>query len=375
MSEENLLVNSSDHVGEHVLEAPPTPKDGPGIVSVSRQPLPTQTTPFDTLLTTWQATGIRVGIPLPYVGDDRTPLFYIRHTPIIPHMAFPFPGSIPFTWRNLPIVPYTTKNVGSRVRVYQHSPPPFITAYALSHRRWAGSIAFRLNAVTNFTASGYVWCAKLRNAQISMLNDPTWYLTHASSNDGVPSSIMSNSFMRSDVSMFRHIEVESPYEYPVPWMDTMFDFQESLFPSSDGTWNNATRYNNSALPCNADYLAVGLRGQIAASDTSNMLYYEVEMRLMPDFQFAQPLLPFAGYCLSPAVINWQFSGSSLLDKMQLADWPFLFTAGNHFGLFDVFPINFREAEENKEQTFMEAFSRLNCCSTTPSAPPPYSPNV
>jgi len=260
---------------------------------------------FYDLLKTWQPMGIRLVINLPFIGDDRTPLVYIRHTPLIPHLFYPFAGSAGLWNNRFPVrtVPGTQASP-SAISITQHSPPPLASVMALSHRRWRGGIHYRLNAVTNFTAAGYVWVAKMRNCGYNITNSlpntiaegfRAAHLPASSSTyDGAPSGVMANSFLRSDVSMFRHIEVVSPYEYPLPWQDMHFEV-------NTGSFNASVVANDTepALLNGDDWIVLGLRGQIAASDTSNQLMYELEYKLGDDFEFSQPLLPFCGWSFSP----------------------------------------------------------------------------
>ncbi|UUW06599.1 VP3 [Cat Tien Hospitalitermes polycipi-like virus] len=257
--------------------------------------------------------GIRIAIQLPYIGDDRSALFGIRHTPIIPHCGLPFPGAVAYWQDNFPVRTVTRNRSG--ITITQHSPPPHPSIMAFHHRYWTGSIKYRLNAVTNFTASGYVWVTKMRNVvSVNQIDHPDAIMfRHVSTRDGMPSAAFHSSFLRSDISMFRHIEIESPYEYIVPFQDTFFELNESLqLVDSNGA---RTRMYDTPRPNNWDWLIVGIRGSIASADTSNTLYYELEYCLGDDFQFALPLLPSPVYLVSPYTFTEQANGNKDVENV------------------------------------------------------------
>jgi len=319
MSESNQLVQERQVIDEEI-RSPAMPLSHPNVPNMPRQNLGiNRGLSFSRYLYSWQPMGIRIGIQLPFVGNDRDPLFVIRHSPFIPHPGHPFFQPYNIWQRWFPVLVPVNNFTDESITITQHSPPPMIAALAFSHRRWRGGISYRLNAVSNFTASGYIWVSKVRNVPRGIwqpTGGPNMGISRINSSstfNGMPSSIFTNSYLRSDVSMFRHIEVTSPYEYISPYQD----LEQALAETFNGTRPSApgilfTHSTNTSFNFD-DYLVVGLRGAIAAENNANTLYYELEMKCEEDFEFSEPLLPFAGYETSP----WEFKNANTVPYLNL----------------------------------------------------------
>jgi len=279
----------------------------------------------------WMPMGIRVVINLPYIGDDDTYLFAIRHSPIIPHLAWRRARAVKYWRDNFPVRAGRTGNTG--ISITQHSMPPVCSLLAQCYRAWKGSIQYELRCVSNFAAQGAIVVGQRRNVFYSFSNsfDPTiggFLPGFSAPNTNNQIAFMHNAYSYSDVSMFRHIQTTSPYTRIPPWFD-QFSYESACFSNVTGIEN---RYPTDpalwrALQWGHDEVVFSLKGAIAASDTSNQLMFELHMRLCEDFEFDQPVPPppwlLDTYVLATGVNNprriitipstaWRFSGNNTI---------------------------------------------------------------
>lgn len=297
--------------------APPNETPMPGVAKPTTALFPMcRPVSFIEQMRKWQPMGYRVMITLPYIGDDRTYLFMIRaqpHIPWLPDLMRDAPMWLyntqsqiryynhfrpvihdvsyigaPATWGPQSMsprpIPVDSNGVGL-ISITQHSPPPLFAELARNYRKWRGSIKYRLRCVSNFATQGYVFTTFLRrlamhqgdfdfNKQMVPVYRPDW-----SYNQG-----MLNAYLASDCSMFRHIEVTAPYEYLTSWKDYHEDMFVRSAPKQLPNIANTARADHNL----ENFIGVGLRGQIAASDTQNQLWYELEYAAGDDFEFALP---------------------------------------------------------------------------------------
>lgn len=109
--------------------------------------------------------------------------------------------------------------------------------------------------------------------------------------------MMLHAYQPSDISMFRHIEVSMPYDYPVPWYDQYqwidnrclnADVDSNSDPPVDYVYH--TYYPYIEEWCADNWIAFALRGEIA-STSKGSIFFELEYRAGEDFQFSDPGLP------------------------------------------------------------------------------------
>lgn len=243
---------------------------------------------FDDIIHRWQPMGIRIIVDIPYIANDSQWLFLIRHNPYVPWIGEDR-GSDIYNFSNLFPVRFQPGQEGAGnldrlpVHITQHSPPPLLSLLSQIHREWRGSIKYRLRTVSNFTAQGYIFATLLRNeTPISGLVDPLHTQFIQTQDDYSYSQGMYNSYTQSDLSMFRHMELVVPYEYPVPFFDQ---------------FNYLTRgkYNTGPLEDLVEhygdtYIAVGVRGSITTPSATSQIMFELEYAAGDDFQFGNPFL-------------------------------------------------------------------------------------
>lgn len=233
-------------------------------------------TQFYDVIRRWQPMGFRVIIKLPYVADDTEPLFAIRVGPYIcPNSTspvvcpvFPLPGG-------------SSARAGDPVVVHRYGANPPLAVAAMACRGWVGSMKYRLRCVSNFVSSGYIIAGTLKGAYSSewilpidfaSKPRPVWGLA-----DGYD-VFMQNSYVLSDTSMFRHIEVDVPYEYPLPWYDQQRALGEFIYPT-------VALGKSSEINCPDNYIVVSARGTINSPDAGAELVYELEYAAGDDFEF------------------------------------------------------------------------------------------
>lgn len=272
--------------------------------------------------------GIRVVINLPFVSDDSSFLFAIRNGPFIPDL-YPYQdtnnnagGLAPnpklpteqlsiYAWNNMRNVHhFQTYDVSKMQGVdlpdapnhfpkdypieitYFDKPPPLAT-FATSFRRWRGDMQYRMRVVAGFATQGYVFVSPIKNifSPIGMYN-PFKYRLSFNRQDTSYREAMLNSYVMGDTSMFRHIEVTTPYEYPVDWYDQFAWMARRVSPTTGRVGGNNARVCWSPVEPHGDnYIVMGCRGEIAAAHTGAQLAIELEYRAVEGFQFADPFLP------------------------------------------------------------------------------------
>lgn len=266
------------------------------------------------LMHQWQPMGIRITLKLPFVSNDWGFLFLIRNGPFIPRLnrqvdkAIAPEGNIDvYAYNNLrnvfllpddgnenEFVSYPS-NYPLSLSVYDH--PPVLSTIAHSFRRWRGDMQYRVRVVAGFGTQGYLVAGNLKNEMMPIgIYDEYRATPNITRMDASYRQMMMNGYVMSDTSMFRHLEVTVPYDYPTDWYD-QFQWIENrvAFP---GVLALPTKPKSYAFRepmflneiSGDDFVAIGVRGSIEAKDTTVMAF-ELEYRAMEGFQFGEPGLP------------------------------------------------------------------------------------
>lgn len=268
------------------------------------------------LIYQWQPMGIRVVIDLPFTGNDQDFLFLIRNGPFIPYWSLDYSVSKPdlgpknqpeagwptnyrqFLWNNARNVLHGFKsaqdfpqNYGIHISYYDL--PSILSTMALSFRRWRGDLQYRIRTVAGFATQGYVFLGQLKNyfQPIAIYDE---YNQHAGvqRQDASYRECMQNSYVLGDTSMFRHFEITVPYEYPVPWYDQYAWINRRISPHRYITpaGDPAPSAPITLEPHGDNFIAMGVRGNLAAAQTGAQIAFELEYRAVEGFQFADPFL-------------------------------------------------------------------------------------
>lgn len=279
------------------------------------------------LMYQWQPMGFRVVLNLPFVGDDRSFLFYIRNGPFIPDP----PNVIQckdFQYDNAPsginlVSSYIWNNTtpvylfAYEPRVYpgyegdkdfpivltQYDMPPIISTLARSFRRWRGDMQYRIRVVAGFATQGYIIVTPFKQNFVPIgAYDANKIQPAIHVKDTTYRDKMINSYMLADTSMYRHIEATMPYDYPTSYYDQYAWLSRRVAPGmnfaiQDGKILELGNFIQGE-PHGDNFLAVGLRGALAATQVGSQIEFELEYRCMEGFQFADPFIPPTMYTRS-----------------------------------------------------------------------------
>lgn len=276
---------------------------------------------LDHWIKTWQPMGIRITVNLPFIGDDSTPIFYIRANPYIPYYYNRSPNYIYNLSNTFPIIlgSRSTSLIASDlgIQVTQYDNPPPLAILSRSFRRWRGSLQYRIRTVGNFTQQAYLqsWPIYNRIPPVGIHNpwatNPILPLKDDSFMEG-----MLNSYVMSDLSFQRHIEVQMPFQFPVKYYDQYRWLNAQCAIPSYTTANEQIKVTSYPIkmPHGENWIALAVRGTIAAQSTGQITF-ELEYRGGEDFQFADPFVLDTDFNLP--IRNWR--NSSALNKLY--SWP------------------------------------------------------
>lgn len=267
----------------------------------------------------WQPMGIRVILSLPFTGNDFDYVFLIRNGPYI---AFPsltgytdldadgsptkFKGKVSsFGYNNTKAVflpfekgsKYPSPDKPVRTLV-QYDQPPIISSFSQCFRRWRGDMQYRIRLVAGFATQGYIIATTVKNtfSPIAIYDEYT-YAPHIDRQDSSYRAGMMNSYALSDTSMFRHLELTMPYEYPASYYDQYSWLSRRTSPSvnfdyddQNKVWKHRKGFLQSE-PHGDNWIGIGIRGNVEAGTAGAQIVFELEYRCAEGFQFADPFFP------------------------------------------------------------------------------------
>lgn len=271
------------------------------------------------LINQWQPMGFRVILNLPFISDDQNFIFAIRNGPFIPtrpvhgHYDIADPG--PAGTFSTPIYSYSYNNMvpvvlpsdnGSAypdpakptITLTNYDLPPPIATFAQSFRRWRGDMQYRLRMVAGFATQGYVIGTSVKNvfSPIGVYNQfknrPAIERQDISFRPA-----MMNAYALSDTSMYRHLELTMPYDYPTAYYDQLAWISRRCTPGflfrRFPTGNNVTQSRTllQTEPHGDNWIVIGIRGDLNSTQAGSQIIFELEYRCAEGFQFADPFLP------------------------------------------------------------------------------------
>lgn len=277
-------------------------------------------------------TGFEVVVDLPFLPNGRDALFLIRCTPEI-----------------MPIVPLDNDWWVFQKNAYQfvihdvtaaeadnsaisdipqgifinqiHDPPP-LSILTANHRFWRGSLNFHVRTVGNFLQSGYLRTTKLRRVALPMGVYDRYAKCVVPQKQG--SFIQQgnfNSYLRSDVTMFRHTEFTIPYERQTPTdmlekrsaMFNALDVIDNQYDATNQTWRDG---NTTVVTDNfEDFIAVEAVGGLAGNTQNAQLRFIIEIAAGSDFDVMTPL-PLSDFSFAPQSKYFQQDGSIRQDAVH-----------------------------------------------------------
>lgn len=271
---------------------------------------------FFSLINQWQPMGIRVVVNLPFTGDDKDFLFCIRNGPFIPphyysyytkaHEGpsnkkddYPISRLACYAWNNMRNVLHGTSKFDSfpknpPVFITQYDEPPLLASLAACFRRWRGDIQYRIRTVAGFATQGYIFIGPLKNVFSPIgIYDENRISAPIFRSDSSYREVMMNAYVLGDTSMFRHMEVTVPFEYPVSYYDQYAWMARRTNPNKYTYENQALGRMINLEPHGDNWICMGVRGNLAATHEGAQIMFELEYRAMEGFQFADPGLPFS----------------------------------------------------------------------------------
>lgn len=276
-----------------------------------------QTTVND-IIHQWQPMGIRVSMNLPFVGNDKDFLFAIRNGPFIPQFDYTYKDYVnknktstisninEYAYTNMMPVTYAYaegKQIDpdqAPIFITHYDQPPPLSSLSTMFRKWRGTMHYRIRVVAGFTTQGYIISTLYRNVRRPpLIVNRANYAASVLGQDASYRQGMVNSYVMGDTAMFRHFEVQVPFEYPMPYYDqfnwianrtrpSMFFLTNDNGTDPPTTSTISTIYNE---PYGDNFLLFGLRGELQSSVQGSKISFELEYRAGDDFQFSDPFLP------------------------------------------------------------------------------------
>lgn len=263
-------------------------------------------------LKTFNPTGWEVVVDLPYLPDARSSLFLIKCSPyILPIVPvekdwwvfqknfFQFIRHDIHSYANIsPTHPNTAVGViPPGIHINQVTDPPPISIYAAHNRFWCGSLNFHVRTVGNFTQSGYIRSTKLKNVAIPCGKYDRYKHAPIPQKLGTAQQAgFFNSYMRGDVTMFRHQEITIPFERVTP-VDNLEDqtvmyeslaMIDNLWDETNGKWRVQPEDTTVNMASYHDYIAIESVGGLAASQQDSQLRFIIEIAAGDDFECYTP---------------------------------------------------------------------------------------
>lgn len=307
--------------------------EGHKLPEQSKVPNCTIPRPFDAmdLIHQWQPMGIRVVVNVPFTGNDENFLFAIRNGPFIPRLNYVYNDSTAkhsaggqpqptvmqqycdYGYNNMrnvfigSLIPETVDPEKFGVFVTHYDYPPPLSNYSTFFRKWRGTMHYRIRTIAGFTTQGYLFASMVRNVPSRPVVINRFKTTNPLPIEDVSyKSSMINSYVMGDTAMFRHFEVQVPFEYPEIYYDQYnwianrtrpYDYFEN-YTKGDGTQTDvkAAIYNE---PVGDNFIVVGLRGSLDTQKLNSQISFELEYRAGDDFQFSDPFLPFPAHFQTP----------------------------------------------------------------------------
>lgn len=257
---------------------------------------------FITIIFRWQPMGYRIVINLPFISDDINPLFAIQVTPFI----FPIyqrrngiSSAAPSWFSTIFPSPSTLSTTSMAVTCTRYDSPPSLATTAAAYRFWRGSMNYRFRCVSNFVAAGYIIFTTAKSLVASQALSPgDLALTHRSipGLDAGAKRFLGNGYVMSDVSMFRHVELSVPFEYPVNFYDT----HRALYENFQMASSNAVQEIN----CPDNFVVAFSRGGITSPTEGAQVVFELEyapgadMAFSSEFAFSRQLLEINNFTIT-----------------------------------------------------------------------------
>lgn len=235
----------------------------------------------------WQPMGIRVVVKMPYISNEQDPLFAIAVNPFIP----PIQSEV-YKYYS-PVFPLPNKPTGNvtgsadtiPVTVTVYDGPPLLSLLSVCHRFFSGGLRYRIRVISGAFSQGMIVAGLHRGTYGDILwkgGDGSSTLVnnyrHIYNLNASYRTFMLNAYTLSDLSLYRHIEVECPYQLPYP----VFNQDKFL-----GGLSSSTAVQPYSQPM--DYIIVAARGTMTPTSGTTELIMELEYAGADDFTLLHEL--------------------------------------------------------------------------------------
>jgi len=240
--------------------------------------------------------GWKVVVDLPFLPNSNSALFAVVNTPISPPLQ-------PLDEENWILIKNGLRNVlfdpvdgipeapaGQYVGIAQIPPGISITQYqepnwlsllSSNHRYWEGGINYQIRVVSNFITQGYITYTKLRNVPRTYgIYDQYRYAPILHKRDWSALAGQQNSYARTDLSMFRHAEITSPWEYSIPYDQQINGFLKTI---GQKDLNSITEFQSFD-----DLIMVYPGSPITSGEAGTQIEFILENCAAPDFNLYEP---------------------------------------------------------------------------------------
>jgi hypothetical protein len=242
-------------------------------------------------------TGWKVVVNLPFVPNPSRALFLIRCTPFSP----PLQPQSREDWiairNNLSPILFDPLHTGfndtansyaeipAGISITQYQEPNLLSLMTAAHRYWSGTINYHIRVVGDFIMNGYIYATKHRQLMIPTGRYNEYqYTPYIPKLDVSTNSAMQNSYIRSDLSMFRHMEITVPYERAIK--TDMFEWSVNRVLAAVQSDLPAEYFTNEALD---DFIGIYAESPLTSSGTGKQIEFIIETSAGPDFDLKQPL--------------------------------------------------------------------------------------
>lgn len=244
------------------------------------------------LISKMMPTGFKVVVDLNFIPDLNHCLFFINHTPFYPPLAPLYKSNwlaIKNAFRPVWFDPSASSIISNGagaipagISIVQYQEPNLLSLVSANHRFWMGSINYHIRVVCNFITTGYIVFTKLRNVPRSYGQYNQYAVAPVvQKRDTNILAGQQNSYGRTDLSMFRHMEITCPHERQVP-----VDMDTYLFERMKATMGKDT--DNVTFSQNDDVMAFYADSPLTSLGSGGQIEFIIENCAGPDFQLYTP---------------------------------------------------------------------------------------
>lgn len=261
---------------------------------------------FMSLTRSWAPTGWKITVNIPFVSDAIHPLFLIRNTPYQPPLvpawnASPSSGTSQFLYilGNQSLVKHVPLNVSAEantsftfpenypITIYRFADPPILSRLSWFNRFWKGSLKYHIRMESNNALQGYIFATKIDSvSEAIIVHDPFRVAPTVRFPSVGPLHSQTNSYVRADAALFRHIEVTVPdnsiYKHDMcAWGKARI--ARDIFTIADAKVSDKMTHQPDS------FTALYVDGTLASAGGNTTVTFTIDVCAGDDFEFSTPL--------------------------------------------------------------------------------------